>query len=227
MAFFADLGTAFILGLLTHLTAVCVLPLYPGFLSYLSQQLSGKDDRRLLFLFGFLVTLGVILFMLLLGLVFTTILEVSLTKVIGVVSPIAFLILLLISIVLLFDYDIGKFLHKAQIKMSQNPYKSAFVYGFFFGAIVVPCNPAFIAAFFTRALVGPSFIGNMVQFLFFGIGIGTPLLIFSVVSLSASRSIIGFLTRYKSWINRISGGIMFVIAIYYLFFVFRVHTIIF
>ena len=42
---FADFLTSFVLGLLTPLTAVCVLPLYPGFLAYLSNKLSGNESK--------------------------------------------------------------------------------------------------------------------------------------------------------------------------------------
>lgn len=49
----ADLSTSFILGLLTPITALCVLPLYPGFLAYLSNQISGDEPKKkLLILFG-------------------------------------------------------------------------------------------------------------------------------------------------------------------------------
>ena len=102
------LAEAFVLGLLTPLGAVCVLPLYPGFLAYLAGQVSGKEAGRLtIFLFGLVITAGVILFMLILGILFTTVLQVSLTNVINIVSPIAFGILFIISLLLIFNVDIG------------------------------------------------------------------------------------------------------------------------
>ncbi len=88
MELLTEFGAAFVLGLLTPLGAVCVLPLYPGFLVYLSSQISGKEaGRQTIFLFGLVITAGVILFMLLLGLIFTTILEVSLTNIIVALFP--------------------------------------------------------------------------------------------------------------------------------------------
>lgn len=113
MELILQMGEAFLLGLATPLGAVCVLPLYPGFLVYLSSQLSGKKvGRYTIFLFGLTIFSGVILFMLLLGLIFTTIFEVSLTNVIGIVSPIAFGILLIIGLLLILNVDIGRFLPK-------------------------------------------------------------------------------------------------------------------
>jgi len=73
MGVFTNLISSFVLGLLTPLTAVCVLPLYPGFLAYLSSQFSqagtmGEEETGKRFLmFGIVIVFGVILFMFLLG----------------------------------------------------------------------------------------------------------------------------------------------------------------
>jgi cytochrome c-type biogenesis protein len=214
--------SAFILGLLTPLTAVCVLPLYPGFLAYLSNQ---TNKKRSLAYFGLLISGGVILFMLLLGLIFTTILQESLTSVIEIVSPIAFAILLIISILLIFDIDFGKIFPKVKSPITKNPYLTALIYGFLFGAIVIPCNPAFIAALFARSLLILNPIVNIFNFLFFGLGIGAPLLVFSLVSTNYSSQIINYLTSKKRIINLVAGSIMFAISLYYLIFVFNILNI--
>ncbi|MFQ5815391.1 MAG: cytochrome c biogenesis protein CcdA [Candidatus Hydrothermarchaeaceae archaeon] len=220
--FLSDVSTAFVFGLLTPTTAVCVLPLYPGFLAYLSNQASKGSDRKTLALFGLIITSGVVLFMLLLGLIFTLVLQVSLTSVIGVVSPIAFGILVIISLLLIFDIDIGRFLPKVQAPGVKNPLSGAFLYGFFFGAIVVPCNPLFIAALFARTVSTMNFLGNILSFLSFGGGMAFPLLAFSLISTASSTAIIGYLTRYRRLINVSAGTMMLVISVYYIVFVFRV-----
>ena len=222
-----DLLSSFVLGLLTPLTAVCVLPLYPGFLAYLANSFStkGEVDRKRYAMFGLLITLGVILFMFTLGILFTTVLQVSLTNVIGIVSPIAFGILGVVSLLLIFDFDMGKFLPKIRIRQAKNPVLNALLYGFFFGAIVIPCNPGFIAAFLSRALLFGNFISSMLNFLMFGLGLGFPLLLFSLISVRWSQNIIGLLGKYKSWINRIAGIIMLVISVYYLIWVFNVFNV--
>ena len=213
---------SFVLGLLTPLTAVCVLPLYPGFLIYLSNQSKKQDENKIKIAFlGLLVSAGVITFMTLFGLLFTTILKTSLTAVIGIISPIAFGILGVISLFLIFDVDIGRYFPKIQTPFVKNPYLGAFVFGLFFGAIVIPCNPLFIAVLFTRTLTAISFAENMVRFLFFGIGMAFPLLVLSIVSSSHSRIIIAYLTKNKRKINLFSGLMILVISVYYLVFVFR------
>jgi len=224
MSLLTDFFTSFILGLLTPLTAVCVLPLYPAFLAYLANQFSGsdKENRKHYAMFGLLITLGVITFMLLLGLIFTTILQKSLTNAIGIVSPVAFGILGIISILLIFNIDLGRFIPKAKTPTSKHPTINALLYGFFFGAIVIPCNPAFIGAFFARAFLINQFFSSMLNFFAFGLGLGFPLLAFLFLSVSWSQKIIAFTTRYKRAINLIAGLAMLGISLYYLIFVFKV-----
>ena len=240
MELLTTLGAAFVLGLLTPLGAVCVLPLYPGFLVYLSSQISGKEAGKItIFLFGLVITAGVIIFMFLLGLIFTTILEVSLTNIIEIASPIAFGILLIISLFLIVtsllslifnvDVDVSRFLPKGRAPIARNPWASAFIYGFFFGAIVVPCNPAFIAVLFTTTAAGVDFAVNIVRFVFFGIGIGFPLIVIAAISSAATDAIMNFLTKrlVKDVLYLLAGLIMLGISLYYLIFVFRVFDALF
>lgn len=213
---------SFIFGLLTPLGAVCVLPLYPGFLAYISNQVSTKTSKLRLFFLGLLVVSGVISFMLVLGLLFTTILQQSLTNVIEVVSPIAFGILAIISILLIFNIDFTRFLPQFHSPVTKNPYLSSFIFGFFFGAIVLPCNPGFIAAFFARALLVSSPISNLLNFISFGLGLGFPLQILSIISSVKGNAVVNFLAKHKKKVNLIAGSIMLGISIYYLFFVFNI-----
>lgn len=217
----ADLFGSFVLGLLTPLTAVCVLPLYPGFLAYLSNQAAPEDGPSVAAL-GALVAAGTVGFMFLFGLAFSTVLEVSLTRVIEVVSPVAFVALAGLSVLLIFDADFERLLPAVEPPQSKHPVASALGYGFFFGAIVVPCNPAFIALFFARSFLFTDPVVNLLNFLSFGGGIAAPLLAFAVASEPWSHRVIGTLTRYRTPINRLSGGVMLVVSLYYLVVVFDV-----
>ena len=77
---------SFLLGLLTPLMAICVLPLFPAFLAFLTNQ-TGLKGRYAPALFGVIVAIGVITFMFLFGLVFSYFLEISLSAVIGIITP--------------------------------------------------------------------------------------------------------------------------------------------
>lgn len=213
---------SFAIGLATPLTAVCVIPLYPGFIAYLSNRPTGRLSVTSL---GILVAAGVVSFMLLFGIVFTTLLEISLTHAIGIISPIAFGLLALLSVALLADLDFERFTSSFTAPQSQRPTVTAFGYGFFFGGIVIPCNPGLIALFFARSLLFADPLVNLANFLAFGLGIGSPLIGLALLSDRWSARIIGVLTGYQSIINRSTGLLMLVIALYYLFVVFDVFGI--
>ncbi|MDY6761565.1 MAG: cytochrome c biogenesis protein CcdA [Candidatus Nanohaloarchaea archaeon] len=222
MGVLADLGTAFVLGLLTPLTAACVLPLYPGFLTYITEQLDADAGRTAYAAAGIAVAAGVVSFMVGIGIVFTTILQVSLTSVVEVVSPAAFALLGLVSIGLIADVQLDRYLPQVTSPSLGGPLRNAFSFGLFFGAIVLPCNPGFIAAFFIRSAVIENPVTNILGFIFFGAGIGAPLLAFSLVSMQWSSTIIAVLTRHRTRINRTAGVIMLAVSLYYIVVVFQV-----
>ena len=97
----------------------------------------------------------------------------------------------------------------------ENPYLSSIIFGLFFGLIVLPCNPASLVVLFAISTSTMSFITNLFNFLLFGIGMGLPLLLFSLISAAKSKKVIGFLTKKKRTINLISGIIMLLISLYY------------
>ncbi len=218
----ANFGISFTAGLISPLVAVCVLPLYPGFLAYLANQAKGNDVKKKIIVFGLLVVLGVILSMFLIGLIFTGLLQTSLGKVTQILSPIAFGILAVISILMIFNVDFSRFLPQTHAPILKNPYFSALLFGLFFGAIVLPCNPAGLAVLFAVSTSVTSFITNLLNFIVFGIGMGLPLLLLAIVSATSGQKVIGWLTSHKKQINLIAGIFMLVVSIYYLFFVFRI-----
>ena len=212
--------SSFLLGLATPLTALCVIPLYPSFISYLSKQLDEDQSQKTYALFGMIVVAGVISFMLALGLIFSTIIQASLTSVIEIISPIAFGILGVMSIAMILELDFQRYLPSKSSPEFENPLLNAYSFGFFFGAIIIPCNPAFIATFFARAFLFETPLTSIANFTMFGLGIGFPLMAFSILSSSKSQEVIGFLQKHDSLIHRGSGAVMLSISLYYLIKVF-------
>lgn len=228
-----NLWLSFLAGLFAPLGAVCVLPLYPGFLAYLASQVNGKsnevDDQiksgtnqKSILMFSLIIALGIILSMFLFGLVFTFFLQASLTKIIGIVSPIAFGILGVISLLLIFNFDLSRFMPKLHAPVKKNPYWSSLIFGLFFGGIVLPCNPASLAVLFAISTSITSFLINLINFVVFGIGMALPLIFLAVVSGAKGGLMINFLSAHKKAINLVAGIIMLVISLYYLIFVFRI-----
>lgn len=212
--------TTYWLGLLTPLTAPCVLPLYPAYLARIVREADKKhDDPRFLGLVGVVVSAGVLTFMGLVGLLFTTVLQQSLSRVIQYVSPLAFGVLAVAGVFLMLGITPKR---KIRPVLPSQPLAGAFLYGLFFGAIVIPCNPALIAFFFARAATVTEFGSNMLNFLAFGLGIVTPLLALSLVTRAASRNLITAMVRYQRPLDLLSGAVMTGVSLYYLIFVFEI-----
>lgn len=92
--------TSLLLGLLAT-TSPCVLPLYPGFLAYLSGQTEMKLGRSRYFL-GLFVLAGVLTMMLLLG-GLIALLAVPIANILAFIIPLADLLIFLLGILLLLD----------------------------------------------------------------------------------------------------------------------------
>ena len=84
-----------------------------------------------------------------------------------------------------------------------------------------------IVVLFTRSVSVTGFGENVLRFLFFGIGIGFPLLVIAAISSASTDVVIRFITRFKRIINAVAGIVMLGISVYYLVFIFRVFERIF
>lgn len=218
MSLVSQVLTSYTLGLATPLSAVCVIPLYPGFLAFLSNQQEGGPSPAIL---GGLVALGVIVLMGSVGIIFTTILETSLTAVVEMISQPAFALLAIFGIVLIADLHPQARLPSIEPPQTRYPSLSAFAYGAFFGAIVLPCNPGFISVFFARAFLFTSPLSSLANFGAFGVGMGTPLLFFAIISEGWRNQLMSILTRNRRAVNVLTGVILLGISLYYLIFVFE------
>jgi cytochrome c-type biogenesis protein len=211
--------TSFTLGVATPLSAVCVIPLYPAFLAFLSNQ---DEDAPPIAVLGVLVAVGVVAFMAAVGLLFTTLLETSLTTVVELVSPPAFALLAGFGVVLLADLHPQARLPTVEPPQTRFPSLSAFVYGAFFGAIVLPCNPGFISVFFARAFLFSDPLSSIANFGAFGVGMASPLLAFALVSEPWRDKVLAVLTGHRRAINAATGVILLAISLYYLLVVFEI-----
>lgn len=223
---FRDLLELFLIGVGTPLSAVCVLPLYPAFVAYLANAgdgSAGDGGGRSPLLLGILVVAGVLSSVGLVGFVFTTLLQRSLTGVVEVVSPVAFGVLVVVGAALVLDLDVFDRIPSVEPPRSRYPSVTAYAYGFFFGAVVLPCNPGFVALFFARVpILFETRVGGMLGFLAFGLGIGAPLLAFAALSESFGRRLTRLLARHSGPINRVTGAIVLAVSAYYLVVVFDV-----
>ena len=132
--------TSLLLGLLAS-ASPCILPLYPGFLAYLSNQ--GELGKQKYFL-GLFVLAGVLTMMITLGGVIA-LLAIPISRLLFYVIPLADLLILLLGILLLLNQNPFQAWPQIQVPLLRHPYSNAFAYGLLYGPIVLPCSGPLIA----------------------------------------------------------------------------------
>lgn len=220
-----SIGIAFIAGLLAPLGAVCVLPLYPGYLAWLANQVGEGSDRTLLIRFAFVVTTGIIAAFLVFGLIFTWLLRSSVSAAIGIISMIAFVILACASILLIAGIDLSQLIPAPKMLHPVGPYQNALVFGLFFGLIILPCNPAPIILLFALSVNAADFLENLFILIAFCIGIAIPVLLISLIPAATNYHLVQTLASHRRSINVACGLFMLVLALYYLVWVFHMPEI--
>lgn len=216
MTLLTDIAIAFALGAATTLTALCIFPLYPNYLSYLSNKFSPDPDRSTYLTLSVLVVSGIMTFMFALGLVFTTLLQSSLAPVLVSIVPGIFVILLIVGVMMLFGVDIETYLPSFDAPEFENSLFNAYGFGLFFGALAISCSPAFIAIFIANILLLTEPLNTILSFLVFGVGIGFPLLAFSMTSIKQGQKFVQILANRQELLNRGTGLILITVSLYYL-----------
>jgi cytochrome c-type biogenesis protein len=219
MGLLGELVESFWLGAATPLTALCVVPLYPGFLAYLSGRVEAAPSVARL---GGLVAAGVVAAMAALGLVFATLLETPIAAVAGVASPVAFALLAAYGTLLLAGIRPQSRLPSVEPPSASHPSLSAFAYGAFFAAVVLPCNPGFVALFFARAFLFADPVASLGNFLAFGVGMAAPLVALAAASEPWRDRVLGALTAHRRAVDVVTGAALLAVSTYYLVAVFRV-----
>jgi cytochrome c-type biogenesis protein len=202
-------ATSLLLGLLAT-TSPCILPLYPGFLAYLSNQNEIGGQKYFL---GLFVLSGVLTMMLALG-GLIALLAVPIGSILLYVIPLADLLILLFGILLLLNYNPFKTLPQIQLPVFRHPYGNAYVYGLLYGPIALPCSgPMVVSIFALSFTVGEAF-SQLWTFLWFGLGLGMPLLVLSFLSAALQRRLTTLFARYSRIVNFIGGVILIGVALY-------------
>ena len=205
-------ATSLFLGLLTT-TSPCILPLYPGFLAYLSSQSEIKGQKYFL---GLFVLAGVLTMMLALG-GFIALLAVPVGSVLVYLIPLADVLIFILGVLLLFNYNPFKTLPQIQMPMLRHPYGNAYVYGLLYGPIALPCSGPMVVSIFALSFTVSEALSQLWAFLWFGLGLGIPLLILSFLSAALQRQLTVFFASHSRSINGIGGLLLIGVAIYDVF----------
>ena len=209
---FSSILTSVSLGLLSS-TSPCILPLYPGFLAYLSGAQEATESRRGRYFLGFFVLAGVLTMMLALGL-FIALISVSVGQALAVAIPVADLLIIGLGVMLVLNVNPFKRLPQIQVPILSNPYANAFVYGLLYGPIALPCSGPLVVGIFTLSLTAGEAVSKLGVFLWFGLGFGLPLLALSFLSGATQRWITRQFAQHARTINLVGGLLLVGIGLY-------------
>ncbi len=212
---FESIFTSISLGLLAT-TNPCVLPLYPGFLAYLSGGQETFQNSRGRYFLGVFVLAGVLTMMLVLGGIIAA-LSVSFGQALSILIPIADLILLTLGGLLLVNINPFKKIPQVNIPFLKHPFANAFVYGLLYGPITLPCSGPLILGIFAYSFTAGEVLSKLSVFFWFGIGFGIPLLVLSLLSGASQRWITRQFARRARLINTIGGLLLVGVALFDLY----------
>lgn len=173
---------AFLLGILMSLTP-CIYPMIPITVGIL-QTTAGTSFARN-FLLALSYTLGIAVTFALLGLL-AALGSAQFGAIMGnpyfVIFLVAFLAYLAFSMLGFYDMYVPRFMQGGSERSVNGSYLSAFVFGAISGSAASPCvSPGLGLMFSIVATIGNAFLGFLYLF-FFGLGLGTPLLIIGTFS---------------------------------------------
>ena len=208
----SSIVTSLSLGLLSA-SSPCILPLYPGFLAYLSGVQEATGNQRGRYFLGFFVLGGVLSMMLALGLLIALI-SVSVGEALAVAIPLADILIIALGVMLLLDINPFKRLPQIQVPMLSNPYANAFIYGLLYGPIALPCSGPLVVGIFALSLTAGEAISKLGVFFWFGLGFGLPLLALSFLSGASQRWLTRLFAQHARLINISAGLLLIGIAIY-------------
>jgi len=202
--------TSLTLGLLAA-GSPCILPMYPGFLACLagastrSTRLAGQDWA------GLSALAGVVTTMLALGAI-SSLVSLSMSRVLSYAIPLCDFALITLGGLLLLDLNPFSHIPRVRVPLLPRPLLSAFVYGLLYGPLTLPCSGPLVLSIFAYSLTLREALGNLTVFLWYGLGLGLPLLLISLLTAAAQRRLTRFIAQRTRWINLIAGVLLLAVG---------------
>ncbi len=191
----------------------CLLPLYPGFLAYLSANAGSLAGRRASGLLGLLVLAGLLTTMILIGSVLFVV-AIPVGQVASLLVPIVDAVLITLGVLLILGRNPFNRLPGMRVPLVRNPYGQAYVYGIMLGPIALPCAGPFLAALLALSAGFGDVAARLGTFVVFGLGFGLPLVVLSLLAGARQRQIVRFVLDRHRAIELVSGVVLVVVAIW-------------
>jgi len=206
------LTATFLLGL-GSAASPCLLPLYPGFIAYLTGRQSAADRSITRALLGLAVLAGLLTTMVAVGIALA-LFALPFSDVLRWSVPIATVLLVGLGLMLLANRNPFNRLASVQVPVVKNPLGQAYVYGLLIGPIALPCAGPFLVALLAISVGLADAVTRVGSFVVYGLGFGLPLVLLAVVGAARGQGITRFLTRHNNLVNRVAGAVMIVTAVY-------------
>ncbi|HEX7172242.1 MAG TPA: cytochrome c biogenesis protein CcdA [Candidatus Limnocylindria bacterium] len=192
----------------------CVLPLYPGFLAYVTAPQHAISTaagvsvaaRPPPALAAVLVWIGVVVGMVGIGAVLAG-LSLGLGSVLRVLVPIVDVLLIALGVLLLVGRN--PFARMPQLAPAAfgrgGPIAGAFLYGLLFAPIALPCSGPFLIGIFVASLTLGDALRQLSFFAAFGVGFGLPLLALGLVGQVRARELAAAAVRWERPLQLVLG----------------------
>jgi cytochrome c-type biogenesis protein len=204
-----SLISSFVLGV-GAAASPCLLPLYPTFLAMLAAR-RGDDGRASWAFLGLAVVLGVVTALTLVGIAVTSI-SASLSGVLSWFVPVSTVLLVVLGTLLILGRNPFAPLTTMRMPVIRHPLAQAYVYGLLFGPVALPCAGPFIVALLAISIGVEETARRVLTFVAFGLGMGAPLILISLLGATRSRSLTTWLTRHHLAIGRAAGVLLILAA---------------
>jgi cytochrome c-type biogenesis protein len=200
----------------------CVLPLYPGFLAYITAPATaGMADGSLVPMrpppaaAAFIVWLGVVSGMVALG-ALLALLSLSLGRVLGVILPIIDVVIIVLGLLLVAGRNpFASFPQPDPRRFGAGgPYVGSFMYGLLFAPIALPCSGSFLIAIFVTSLTIGDVAQQLAFFAAFGVGFGLPLFALGLVGQARGRQLAAAIVRWERPIQLVLGAALIAIGVW-------------
>ena len=200
----------------------CVLPLYPGFLAYITAPTAaGASDgaapamRPPPAAAAFVVWLGVVTGMVALGAILA-LLSLSLGRVLSVILPVIDLVIILLGLLLIAGRNPFAAVPQPDPRRfgASGPYVGSFLYGLLFAPIALPCSGSFLIAIFVTSLTIGDAARQLAFFAAFGVGFGLPLFALGLVGQARGRQLAAGIVRWERPIQLALGLALVLIGLW-------------
>jgi len=203
---------AFLLGNAAILGNVCLLPLYPGLIAFLTASAQSGRVRRGGALLGAAVLAGVLATMIALGFVLFA-LGQSFGRVLPWLLPVIYGIVIALGIAMVLGRNPFAGLATTHAPMRANPYAAAFLYGGLLAPMTLPCTGPVVIGAFVLGVGSAAELGeSLLYFVTFGLGFGWPLVALPLVAAPVRRGSTRWLAGNSQALGRLSGALLLAIA---------------